>query len=191
MGKDFFDKPEFRKIKRIMHDAQSGIKIGQANETLQNLFRQFTPEHNVKNFITLMQLLDAWSTQPKTSMTPILSDPHKGIFHENDPTKTELVFKYVLDNFKGDVNSREAASLACLNDAAFCRYFKRRTKKTFSQFVNEVRVTHATGLLLEDTFNITEICFACGYNNISYFNRQFKAIMKKTPLEYRKAFLAP
>ncbi|RYE16367.1 MAG: AraC family transcriptional regulator, partial [Sphingobacteriales bacterium] len=133
----------------------------------------------------------AFSEQPKSNLSPILSDPHRGIFHENDPSKIELVFKYVLDNFRTGVNSRQAASLACLNEAAFCRYFKRRTKKTFSQFVNEVRVTHATGLLLEDNFNITEICFKCGYNNLSYFNRQFKDIMKTTPLGYRKAFNPP
>ncbi|MEO6150804.1 MAG: AraC family transcriptional regulator [Mucilaginibacter sp.] len=191
MGKGFFDKPEFRKIKKMMQEAHTGIKLNVPNANLQSIFKQFTPEHDIKNFITLMQLLDAWCAQPKSSMSPILSGPQKAVFHESDTSKTELVFKYVLDNFKGDVNSKEAASLACLNDAAFCRYFKRRTKKTFSQFVNEVRVTHASGLLLEDNLNITEICFECGYNNISYFNRQFKDIMKKTPLEYRKAFLAP
>ncbi|RCH56228.1 hypothetical protein DJ568_05705 [Mucilaginibacter hurinus] len=191
MGKEFFEKPEFRKIKKLMLEAHAGIKLNTPNAELQNMFLKFADGADTKNFITLMELLDAWSLQPKNNMISILSDTNKAIFHESDTSKTELVFKYVLDNFKGNVNSKEAASLACLNDAAFCRYFKRRTRKTFSQFVNEVRVTHATGLLLEDKLNITEVCYACGYNNLSYFNRQFKAIMKVTPLEYRKAFNHP
>lgn len=188
MGKDFFERPEMRKIKKLMHDAHAGIKLIIPDETLQNIFRQFAPGQDTRNFITLIQLLERWSAQPKENLVPVLSSPQKNIFKENDQSKIELVFKYVLDNFKSDLNSRDAASLACLNDAAFCRYFKRRTQKTFSQFVNEVRVAHATGLLLEDNFNINQVCFESGYNNISYFNRQFKAIMKKTPLEYRKEY---
>ena len=188
MGKDFFNKPELRKIKKTLHEAHSGIKLINTDQTLQSVFTQFSPDHNIKNLITLLQLLELFAAQPENNISYILSGPHKAIFNENDPSKIEAVFKYVLENFKSDVNSKKAASLACLNNAAFCRYFKRRTKKTFSQFVNDVRITHATGLLLEDDFNITEVGFECGYNNISYFNRQFKALMKKTPLEYRKVF---
>jgi AraC-like DNA-binding protein/quercetin dioxygenase-like cupin family protein len=189
MGEGFFDKPEFRKIRKLMLESHSGIKLANPDPALQKIFRQFAAGHEMVNFITLMQLLERWCAQPKDNRQPILNAPQKSVFKETDPSKIELVFKYVLDNFKGDVNSRDAASLACLNDAAFCRYFKRRTRKTFSQFVNEVRVTHATGLLLEDDFNVNQVCFESGFNNISYFNRQFKTIMKKTPLEYRKEFL--
>jgi AraC-like DNA-binding protein len=188
MGKDFFEKPEFRKIKKMMQDAHAGIRLSNAGEDMQAIFRRFTDAQDINDLINLLQLLAAWAALPKHQLQHLLTDTHKNLYQDNDTSKIELVFKYVFDNFKGDVNSREAASLACLNDAAFCRYFKRRTKKTFSQFVNEVRVTHATSLLLEDNFNINEVCFECGYNNVSYFNRQFKDIMKKTPLEYRKVF---
>lgn len=113
------------------------------------------------------------------SMTPQVKT------NQEDAERLEKVIRYIVDNYKEEPDSKEAASIACMNEAAFCRYFKRRTEKTFSQFVNYVRVTHATDLLIRENWNIASICFECGYKNISYFNRQFKQIIGVTPLEYR------
>lgn len=93
-----------------------------------------------------------------------------------------------MENFKEQVTSQKAASLAFMNESAFCRYFKRRTNKTLSQFVNHVRVTHAIHLLTEGDMSISKVSFECGFDNLSYFNRQFKTITGKTPYTYRKEF---
>src|SRR5690606_7326618 len=106
-----------------------------------------------------------------------------------DAERLEKVIRYIIDHFKDEPDSKEAASIACMNEAAFCRYFKRRTEKTFSQFVNYVRVTHATNLLSQENWSIASICYECGYKNISYFNRQFKSIIGHTPIEYRSNHL--
>jgi AraC-like DNA-binding protein len=95
-----------------------------------------------------------------------------------------------LENFKEDITSKKAASLAYLNEAAFCRYFKRQTKKTFSQFVNQVRITHAISLLQDKNLSVGDVCYECGFNTLSYFNRQFKVIINKSPLEYRKLYFS-
>ena len=68
---------------------------------------------------------------------------------------------------------------------AFCRYFKKVTGKTFTQFVNEFRIVHATKLLAENPTNITDICFESGFNNFSHFNKLFKKFTGKSPLKYR------
>jgi YesN/AraC family two-component response regulator len=138
--------------------------------------------------IQLFQLLEFLSIQDKPAISLINSSPQKTIFTDNDSVKLEAVFNYVIENFREEVNLKEAASLACLNEAAFCRYFKRRTEKTFSEFVNHVRITHATRLLHDKDWSIASICFECGYKNISYFNRVFRDIMGNTPFEYRKSF---
>ncbi|HMH32420.1 MAG TPA: AraC family transcriptional regulator, partial [Puia sp.] len=67
---------------------------------------------------------------------------------------------------------------------AFCKYFKMRTKKTFSFFLNEVKVSYACRLLAEGNLNVLQICYESGYNNLSNFNRQFKRITKMTPTAY-------
>lgn len=91
-------------------------------------------------------------------------------------------------DFKEHITNQKAASLACMNESAFCRYFKRRTNKTLSQFVSHVRVAHAMHLLAEEDMSISKVCFECGFTNLSYFNRQFKAVTGKTPFIYRKDF---
>ncbi len=72
---------------------------------------------------------------------------------------------------------------------SFCRYFKSKTKKTYIQFLMEVRIGHACRLLVEEDFNMAEIGYACGYNNISHFYHQFKALTKNNPLDYRNHYL--
>jgi len=72
---------------------------------------------------------------------------------------------------------------------SFCRYFKNKTRKTYIQFLMEVRIGHACRLLVEDEKNVKEISYDCGYNNISHFNHQFKLITKKKPLEYKRDYL--
>ena len=80
----------------------------------------------------------------------------------------------------------QAANLANMTIPAFCRYFKKLTNKTFTQFVNEFRVAHASSLLADDHLSIAAVSYESGFNNLSHFNKQFKAITGASPREYRK-----
>jgi len=104
-----------------------------------------------------------------------------------DQQRVNLIYDHVRENFKRNISLEEIAAEAAMTVPAFCRYFKRISNKTFTHFVNEHRVVHASKLLSEGNLNITDICYACGFNNISHFNRQFKEITGKSPSEYRKA----
>jgi AraC-like DNA-binding protein len=186
IGKDFFDKPELRKVKKMLQQSPAGVKFNAPAQITKKLFFQLREKQQLPGLILLLQLLDTLSGQRKLLLN---NTPGKIYYHQNDSSKIELVFKYVIENFKSAVDSKSAAALVFLNEAAFCRYFKRRTRKTFSQFVNEVRVTHATKLLLDEDTSIAEVCYACGYNNVSYFNRQFKILQGITPKEYRANYM--
>ena len=83
----------------------------------------------------------------------------------------------------------EAAQIAHMNENAFSRFFSLRTRKTFSGFVQELRLQKAAKLLVEDDMTITEVCYECGYNNVSNFNRQFLNHYQMNPMKYRKTFL--
>ena len=96
------------------------------------------------------------------------------------------VYKYVAENFQGKISFDVAASIANMQRSAFCRYFKRKTKKKFSEFVNETRIMHAQKLLAETDKTIIEIAFECGYENTSYFNRQFKIYCDNSPTTFRE-----
>ena len=79
----------------------------------------------------------------------------------------------------------EIADQASMTVPAFCRYFKKVTGKTFTKLVNEYRVVHATKLLHESQMSITDICFECGFNNFSHFNKLFKEFTGKSASKYR------
>ena len=188
LGKELFEKPEFAEIRKLLRLVQSsGLKITSPRKVTEELFDALT-QPGIKPVVLLLELLDRLASLPNKDIQVIMvhcyenSDSHKAF------SKLDAVYHYVLENFKEDVNSKKAAALAFLNEAAFCRYFKRQTKKTFSQFVNQVRITHATSLLMEKNKSIADVCYECGFNNLSYFNRQFKINTSKSPLEYRKLY---
>jgi len=80
----------------------------------------------------------------------------------------------------------DVASTVNMTTPAFCRYFKKMTTKTFTRFVNEFRIAHASRLLADDHYTIAAVSFECGFNNLSNFNKQFREVTGVSPSEYRK-----
>jgi AraC-like DNA-binding protein len=188
LGKELFEKPEFGKIRKLLRLVQSsGLKITSPNKASEKLFQELS-QPGIKSVFILLEILDRLASLPNKDIQVIALHYYDNCESYKDFSKLDPVYRYILENFKEDVNSKTAASLAFLNEAAFCRYFKRQTKKTFSEFVNQVRVTHATSLLLNKNKSIADICYESGFKNLSYFNRQFKEIINSSPLEYRKLY---
>ena len=137
-----------------------------------------------ERFIQLFSILNLLSLSKE--LEPLSSVGFDGPQNESDSKKINDVFTYIMNNFSEEVKLQEAASIANMSINAFCRYFKQHTRKTFSSFLNEIRIGHACRLLIEDRWNVRETAFDCGFDNISYFNRQFKNITTYTPSEYVK-----
>jgi transcriptional regulator GlxA family with amidase domain len=108
--------------------------------------------------------------------------------YNKDKDQINKVYEYVFQNIQEGVKLNDAAGLVCMEPSSFCRYFKKKTNKTFMNYVKRVRIGIAAKLLAETDKQITQICYECGYNNLANFNHYFKLIMKKTPSEYRKSF---
>ena len=96
-----------------------------------------------------------------------------------------LWFQYSFDNFKEPITLETVAGLAALSIPAFCMYFKKRTKKTYIDFLNELRISHACKQLTDTNAGIEEICYECGFNTLTHFHRQFRKLKGRTPLQYR------
>src|SRR5204862_6868544 len=102
-----------------------------------------------------------------------------------EATRLNKVFQHVSDNFQRKISLSEIASVANLSAKAFCRYFKSKTRKTFYDFLLEVRVTHACNLLLEKDLTIYEVCYDIDFKNLSYFNRYFKKLKDNTLFSFK------
>ena len=91
-----------------------------------------------------------------------------------------------MKNFTETIKLDDISSIANMTSTAFCKYFKGKTGKTFSSFVNEVRIGQACKLIGNESLDISEICYSCGFNNLTNFNRNFKHFTKMTPTEFKK-----
>jgi AraC-like DNA-binding protein len=107
---------------------------------------------------------------------------------DKDHDQINKIYEYVFKNIHSGIKLKNASALVYMEPGSFCRYFKKKTRQTFMDYVKKVRIGIAAKMLAETDKQITQICYECGYNNLANFNHYFKVIMKKTPSEYRKDF---
>jgi AraC-like DNA-binding protein len=184
-GEDFFRIPENSQIEKLLETAKHGLLIlGTTKAKTSDLIKQLLVATSVEKVIILLQILNLLSTSKE------LTALNKNILQNNQSTKeTERmnnVLQYLLNNFTETITLDEIAKVANMSDNAFCRYFKSNTKRTFSAFILELRINHACKLLSDTNKAVADICFECGFNNFSNFNRYFKQLTKYSPLQYKK-----
>jgi AraC-like DNA-binding protein len=186
-GDHFFQLPETRHISEWIRKISRGIRVAPSDTTLIDELIRLMPElEGFERFRALLSILHHLTRAHNFDYLSSVSftTPQK----DTDSKKINNVFDYVMLNFPREIRLDTVAEVAHMSPTAFCRYFKQRTRKTFSRFLNEVRIGNACKLLLEGDNTVTEVSFNCGYNNISNFNRQFKAISKFTPSEYVRKY---
>ena len=182
---DFFELVELSDLKGFIGNTKRGIRFSTKNKTkLVELFHSIKSGTASRGILNVLELCTMLNEDKKASYLSHVD--YKSISKESDGQILNAVFQFTLSNFKDDITLHSVAKMANRSPAAFCRFFKKRTRKTYISFLNEVRIQEACSLLLKPDLNISEICFQTGFNNISNFNRQFKKITGFTPKEYRK-----
>lgn len=186
LGSSILDVPEMEAISGLFERSKRGLTFygntkTEIGERLQDIF-------HMTNFERLIALLNILNTLAKSKEYKLLNTSEVSIVvDQKDSLRIDKVFKHVRAHFQDEVIPlSDVASLVNMTVPSFCRYFKRHTSKTFTQFVNEYRIVHATKLLSETNDPISAICFDCGFNNFSHFNRYFKKVTGKSPSQYRK-----
>ena len=184
-GKEFFHLPELHHIAEWMYNLRAAIQVvGKSCHQLRKMMEEITHLTGFQRFLQLLSILDIL-TQSKSQQ--IIA--HQGFDVEEkskDRQHMNKIFQYLMDNYDKRISLEEVARLVNKSEASFCRYFKLRTQKTFVQYLNEIRIGVACKELQEQQYSISEICYQCGFSNLSNFNRRFKQIMQLSPSEYRK-----
>jgi len=184
-GADFFKVPELAPIKELLEVAKRGILFkGNIKNEIASKIEHMLVANDFDRFVQLLQLLRDLANE---SSFEILSSPgFVDTFKREENRRLDKIYEFIINNFREEITLEKVADLAGMNISSFCRYFKKTTNKTFSHYLNELRIGFACRLLMEHKYNISETCYACGFNNISNFNRQFKNIAKMSPSEYVK-----
>ena len=186
-GPRFFEIPEMAHIKRLLELASMGVKIsGTDSKRAAEMIATARSQDAFHRFQSLLSILNLFSCSDtlKTLSTVRYDSPSKDSEHE----RINIVFTFLSGNFRNEISLEQISSVANMTPNAFCRYFKNRTGKTFSVFLNEMRVEYAGKLIAGSNDGFGNIAMTSGFNSISYFNRQFKKITGITPLLYRKKY---
>lgn len=184
-GENFMKLPEMKGVKGLLDRANQGIKFtGEIKNQAFGIFNELVELEGVHKLLKLMRFLARLSEEKDYEV--LSTDGFSFPLHITGDDRVDKVYSFTFNNFKRNIALEEVAELVHLNPTAFCRYFKKSTKKTYSKFLNEIRVGYACKLLIEGRLNISEVGYECGFNNLSNFNRQFKNVMDISPSEYLK-----
>ncbi len=183
-GENFLSLPETKKLSRLLAKSTRGLEVtGKTNTIISKKMHDLCHAEGLTRWIGLLEILNILSASKEVGY--ISNEVVQGR-NETESGRLNTVIEFVMKNFKREIMTGEAAALVNMAQNSFSRYFTQRTRKTFTAFVNEMRLNHACKLLAGGSTSITDICFECGFNNLSNFNRQFKAVYHVSPLNYRK-----
>jgi len=188
-GNHFLDLPENKKLKLTLERAQRGIQVQDSvKKQIGKLMEDILTAEGPKRIILLMEALLA--IERSSLQEKLLSSiGFRHDFEESENERINAIYNYSLANFKRKIQMEEMAAIANISPSSFCRYFKSRTRKTYTQFINEIRVGHACKLLIEDNISVKQICYESGFYNFASFHKHFKSITGKSPLTYQKTYL--
>lgn len=184
LGTGFFDIPEMKNVKSLFERAKMGLVYsGNCKKIIGEKVEQLSGQGPYERLIGLLEILKLLESSSEYTVLNA-----RGFILETelqDNHRVNDIFNFVKKEFRRPISLEEIAEQVSMTVPAFCRYFKKTSGKTFTQFVNEYRLVHAAKLLHEKQISITEVCFESGFNNFSHFNKQFKKFTGKSPSLYR------
>ena len=184
LGNDFLEIPELKNIQHLLHKAKGGIAFGsETKKQIAGLMEDMESQSNFDRLLRMIRILNTLETN--NEYTILNADGFSLEMQVQDNDRINVVFNYVKDHFQEPIQLDTVSSMVSMTTPSFCRYFKKITNKTFTTFVNDYRLVHASKLLSENTKSITEICYESGFNNFSHFNKSFKAFTGKSASQYR------
>ena len=187
-GDAFLDLPENKLIKSTLERARRGIQISdKIKANIGDILCKIIQTEGTRRIILLMEALMAIGNCSQQNLLSSIGFKHEFEAAEND--RINDIYDYSIANFKRKIQLEEVADVAKVSPNSFCRYFKSRTRKTYSQFINEIRVGTACKLLIENKTNVKQVCYDSGFHNFASFHKYFKQITGKSPLAYQKEFL--
>jgi len=187
--KDWLHKPELTTVKALLQKSSQGISFDYKTAiSLEKSFISIVDQMPFEQLITFLTILHTLSTK---STTKLLAGPGFGkSLSSKESQRVNLINNYIKDNIYNKYSLEELSDILSLSREALCRFFKKTFDKTFTNYVNEYKVTIASKLLIETDLSISEVGYKSGFNNLSFFHRQFNKYKVMSPKNYRQQFQA-
>ena len=187
-GDGLLSKNQFTSIKRMLERARHGLSF-----SLNSIMKVYSvldaisnePERFVQ-FLKTLYVLYELSVADDARVLASGSFSHSATATESG--RIQKVKQYVVDHYAEQLTLSDLAELVGMNPVSFSRFFRQRTGRTLSEYIVDIRLGFAARMLVDSPKNISEICYECGFNNLSNFNRIFKARRSCTPRDFRAMY---
>lgn len=184
LGQPFFALPEINAINALFEKAKAGIAFtGNTKKTVGLKLKALPMLPNFKQLIELLEIFQLLATTQEYELLNTRPIANASLLKEQH--RIHKIYHYIETNYQKEINVNNVAALTNLTTAAFCRYFKKSTHLTFTDFLNQYRINQAKKLLLHDK-NVTEACYESGFENLSHFNKTFKKITGENPSQFKR-----
>lgn len=183
LGLDFLETAEMKPISELLYISRYGIKfVGLPNDLLGEIQKIESLPTGFDRTIKFLRILNTLASHEQYEL--LSSQQFVNSFKGNQNKIIDKAYEYIFENFDKPISLKNVADIVNMNPSSFSRFFKRINNKTFSRYLNEVRIGFACKQLIENKSKIITICYESGFNNVSNFNRQFRIITKMSPTEY-------
>ncbi len=182
-GDHFFELEELRALHPFFKKAENGFKVISKADILKESFKGLKKASKFDRFVILLRILKQLSRSKTIALSSFVYEKK---YTDIEGKRMQDVMQHTMDHYQQYIALDDIAKVAAMTKNAFCKYFKKRTNKTYFQFLSELRIEKAGKLLTSNhELSVAEIAYQCGFRNLSNFNRQFLSIKKKTPSKYR------
>lgn len=187
-GNDFFKIPEAKVIYDILEKSKRGIQFNDpvVQKRVKDKMLCILKTKGIERVNILFSILEtiAYSSNQEYLSSQSFVDS----IDEGHDERMNNIYKYVMAHFKDQISIDQVAREANMTNSSFCRFFKKRANQSFVHYLNSIRIGFACKLLYTESYNISEVAYESGFENISNFNKQFLRIKKITPSQFLSQF---
>ena len=189
LGDHILEKEEMMILKKLFRKSMRGLEFyGPKKIEVIDMMKDLVILKGIPSVIQLLQILEILAGTREYHY--VSSKAYDNAFDQNETDRLNKVYEYAFQNFRKKVLLEDLAELLHMTPTSFSRYFTMKNNKPFSRFISEIRIKHACKMLTETDESVAQICYDCGFNTLSNFNKQFKEIMMKKPSQYKKEFMS-
>lgn len=188
LSEELLSRNDFSSIAGLLKNAQNGVTFGQTaiRRVYDNLYMLARMQPGFHSFLKVLSILYDLSTTDDCHVLSTSAFTHCPIASDNE--RILRVTQYIETHYRSNITLEEVSKLADMTPTSFCRFFSSHTGRTLSDYIASVRIGHATHLLLTSDMGVAEICYDCGFNTISHFNRSFKKLKNCSPSQFRENY---
>lgn len=188
LGEAFWKVPEMNKLQQLLLQSKKGIVFSEkTTKIVSTKLCALEKLKDSRKIITFLEILEHLSNdQDRRVLSSIIA---KQDLKDSNLERLNEILNYISNNFTDDISVKQLSEIIHLTPNSFCKYFKKHTRKTFKNYLNEVRIDYACSLIAEEQISMAEVGYRSGFNNISHFMRTFKKIKDTSPLKYKMTLI--